>query len=78
MSERAIAAGVLGLLGALAAGPGLAADRQGDPLPPGARARVRCTCRHREVVFTTDIDWESWPDERLRAEIDRCLGEDGR
>jgi hypothetical protein len=48
------------------------------PLPPEARARVRCTCQHQEVVFTTDIDWESWPDDRLRAEIDRCLGEGGR
>jgi hypothetical protein len=48
------------------------------PIPAGARARVRCTCHHREVVFTTDVDWESWPEERLRAEIDRCLGEEGR
>jgi hypothetical protein len=47
------------------------------PLPPGVRARVRCTCQHQEVVFTTDIDWESWPDERLRAEIGRQLAADG-
>ena len=48
----------------------------GRPIPPGARARVRCTSGRMEVVFTAALDWESWADERLRAEIDKQLSSD--
>jgi hypothetical protein len=46
--------------------------RGGQPRPD-AFARVRCTSAKREVVFTASVDWESWPDERLLAEIERHL-----